>query len=49
MMQIPEYEELSCVLIPVTDDRYYIWNKNVKQFWGGEDLNIEKKASFNNL
>ncbi|SDB60233.1 glycosyltransferase [Butyrivibrio sp. INlla16] len=35
------YQELPLFLIPVSDDKYYLWNRFSNSFWGDEALDLE--------
>ena len=37
----PEYGELSLDMIPVSDEKYYIWDKIGGSFWGSEPITVD--------
>jgi len=42
LANIPQYEELSLKMIPVSDSRFYVWNDEEKRFEGKQPVIVEE-------
>lgn len=51
---VPEYEELSLYMIPISDSEYYVWDRNNDCFWGSDSIstatwNSKAKKMFDSI